>query len=369
MKSRLPPVLAHLAEVLSQEGPRLTPVSALMLALNDSPSLVCHVADLSVASGIEVQQLTAMIATVRRALREDSPRVPEQHVVSKVLLGEFCTSKTRGPRMLCAYTLDHGCINARTPAAVGKVEHFVKIDSKKTEDLWSLTETRLPAALNAARDPGIFDSPNHVATIKNAVALHVVRSLELWESHKRLWDQGLARLREWLLSQPEDALQRSFGSRHLGLLAPSGRRGRELMVDDLMEASRRLFGSGFLFRIDVEDYFTKACELLVRMGLEIICAEEGEFLIGDVPAFTVDRKRGALGFLEGVALATASTVFLPLGPRRLAALGPTNTWGSISESQVHVLNSLQIRKARRQVYMRRGSELAEAVRTQRPPGK
>ena len=64
-----------------------------------------------------------------------------------------------------------------------------------------------------------------------------------------------------------------------------------------MADSRRLFDNGFLFRIDVEDYFVKARELLAHSGLEIICAEDSEFLIGDVPAFSIDCKRGALGFL------------------------------------------------------------------------
>lgn len=180
MGSVLPPLLNHLAEVLSQEGPRLTPVTALMLVLNDDALLECHIVALSASSGIEAAQIVEMITTVRRAMRQDSPRVREQHVVSKAPLRRFTTSENGEAPMLCAYTFEHGCINARTPAAVGKVVDFVKIDSQTTEDLWSLTETKLPAALDAARDPGIFDSTDHVATIKAAVALHAVRSLELW---------------------------------------------------------------------------------------------------------------------------------------------------------------------------------------------
>jgi hypothetical protein len=71
--------------------------------------------------------------------------------------------------------------------------------------------------------------------------------------------------------------------------------------------------------------------------------------------------------MGGVPFADASTVILPLGPRRLAALGRTDTFRSVPGSFVKQLNAFQIMKAQTHVFMRPGSELESFVLTQRPP--
>jgi hypothetical protein len=139
------------------------------------------------------------------------------------------------------------------------------------------------------------------------------------------------------------------------------------MADDLLREPRRLSQSGYMFRMTVEDYFKKACDRISHRGLEIICPQHDEFLIGDTPAFTVDHKRGALGFRDGVSIDDATTIVLPLGPHRLVALGPKDEWVSVPQSFVEELNGFQVRKAVHQVFMRPGSGLQAFVKAQRPP--
>ncbi len=99
----------------------------------------------------------------------------------------------------------------------------------------------------------------------------------------------------------------------------------------------------------------------------LVPCEHGEFLIGDTPAFTIDRERDALGFTDNVSLEHPAT--LPLGPDRLAALGPKDEWLTVPASCVDELNRYQIRKAKERVFMRTGSGLQAFVRAEHPPGR
>jgi hypothetical protein len=100
------------------------------------------------------------------------------------------------------------------------------------------------------------------------------------------------------------------------------------------------------------------------VGLEILTpAEGGEFLIGDVPALTVRAGHAGVGVLGGIALAEAGSVFLPLGPRHVAALGRADTIIHLAPNQVAEANALQLRGAIDYVYLRPGSPLMGTVRS------
>jgi len=85
-----------------------------------------------------------------------------------------------------------------------------------------------------------------------------------------------------------------------------------------------------------------------------------------VPAIPIDATGQALGVLGGVPFADASTVILPLGPKRLAALGRTDAFRSVPGSFVKQLNVFQIAKAQPYVFMRPGSGLEPSVLARRP---
>ena len=320
---------------------------------------------LAAISGINSVELESLAAMVGQALDDRSRRVPRQHVVSRVLLRQFCEDVPEGPGLLSTYLLQSRSWKALPPSSVARVSNFVKTDSKETEDLWNLTETNLPTALRAALSSDPFADPRCVKTIKDAIILHLTRSYELREYHERRWAESLAVVRNWVLSQDASEIERRFRDKHHGLVPPSRRYARKEMVDDLLAEPRRLGASGFMFRVTVADYFTEACQRTSHWGLEILNPERGEFLIGDNPAFTIGHGRGALGFTEGVFLPNASSVVLPLAPYRLAALGSKNRLTVLGETWVAELNAFQVRKARNQIFMRPGSSLGEFVQQTR----
>lgn len=360
----LPAPLQLVAQVLRQDRGRATGRAVLFATAVGLDVFEKRIGDLAAVTGIGAQRLQEIVTIGRQALSSTSPVVHDQHVVSQVVLRRFCAPTAHGDRLL-SHSLQYGRALLRAPRGVGRLEDFVKIDSQETEHVWGTTEQELLAALDAARTRGIFKSQKYVAVIKDAIALHFVRSLDMLRAEELIWQHGLAAARASFLADKR-GMESLFYLKY-GLFPPSGETAREIIAADLLSTTARLFDSGAVFRLRVVDMFHAARDLSAARGLQIIRPQRGEFLIGDVPAITIDIKRRALGVLSGVAFGNATTVVLPLGPTRLAALGNADSFDSVPSTIVTQLNAFQIAKAKTNVYMRPGSGLESFVLSERPP--
>lgn len=243
----------------------------------------------------------------------------------------------------------------------GYVPDFLRYASKSAELLWQRTENQLPAAIRAAADRSLFRYPDLAQVIRDAIALHFVRSHQTLTMHEDAWTavRGQARV-QWL--DNEQMLEWAFYKRY-GLYAPPrGRQALEAMADELLRPMDALFDSGALLRVRIEDLFAEARRFANDAGLEIARPAAGEFLIGDTPALAVRFDREGIGPTGGVALGDAHRIVLPLAPGLIASLGPKDDFGVIPEQLVDELNDLQVRAAQRHVYFRPGSRLDDAVR-------
>ena len=181
------PELVHLAEVLRQELGRPTATTLLWVALTGVGEAERYLQQLADASRIDAGRLETTLACIRGALNDQSPREHHQHLVSQVLLRRFCQTDEHNVKRLDAYSRTDRRVSQKTPGQVAKLDDFVKIDSEDTEHLWRTTENLMHDALAAARTPSLFKMPKHVQTLKDAMALHLVRSLELYENHNEFW--------------------------------------------------------------------------------------------------------------------------------------------------------------------------------------
>jgi len=100
------------------------------------------------------------------------------------------------------------------PREAGKVKDFVPFASASMERVWDEVEQRLPHALALCDRDALYDAPVAVATIRNAIALHLARSLQTRELHFRAYheiratlslDPRMSRVRDGA-SEIEDAL-------------------------------------------------------------------------------------------------------------------------------------------------------------------
>ena len=113
----------------------------------------------------------------------------------------------------------------------GRVLNFVKVDSAATEVLWKELEDKLHDAFTHLDQGDLLDYPDHVATIKQAIALHFARSHETLEMSKRLWSQVLTSRREVYRAEPR-LLQLALDHRYHGLTVIS-HDAEELALDEL----------------------------------------------------------------------------------------------------------------------------------------
>ena len=286
-------------------------------------------------------------------------------MVSQVILRRFLGPTPQGDRLL-AYNLQYGKAKLRSTREVGKLTDFVRIDSEETERLWGLTEQALPAAIDAARTRRVLQNPRHVAVIKDAIALHFARSLDILESVNQDWRRTLSSARTAYLSD-RPAMEELFYRKH-GFVA-SGPAVAEEIADDLLRTAKDLYESGAYFRLRVVDLFEEARRMAAAARLEIIRPSRrgSSFLIGDVPAISYDAQHGALGVPGGVPFGNATTVFLPLTPTRLAALSRADRFEAVPARAVRQVNAFQVAKARGYVYMHPGSRLQSFAASERPP--
>jgi hypothetical protein len=94
--------------------------------------------------------------------------IPDQHVVSKVLLKRFAAKGGPRKRLIVPFNLDYpaGGHQLRGPDGCGKVRNFVPVASRSLELLWKPTEDALHDALLSVDDDTLFEKPAHLATIK-----------------------------------------------------------------------------------------------------------------------------------------------------------------------------------------------------------
>lgn len=314
-------------------------------------------------AGATEAELEAVAELARRATDESADRVRDQHVVSRVILRRFC-EPVGSAEKLAAHNLQWGASKLRTRTEVGKIVNFVKIDSATTEVLWQQVENGLHDALVALQEGRLFDDANHVLTVKRAITLHFARGREVGEFNERSWKDQLVQRREefrghhWLMRA---ALEHRYGP----LILPAGRAAEEIALDLLMEGTVRLFECGTVFRLRVEDEFQRGERLAKGLGLRILEATGGEFLIGDTPVVVLGPG-GQFGLRE-VGLAGAVTLALPLSPTHLAALHTSDEYVRIPPEAVEEWNRRQVLQATSHVYYRPGSSLAPFITATRLP--
>jgi Protein of unknown function (DUF4238) len=361
----IPLPLRFFADRLHEDGGRTLGRAVLFASIVGFDVVERRKGDIAAISGVPAERIQEIVDTGRQALSAASPKVREQHVVSRALLRRFLGPTKQGNRLI-SYNLKFGKPYLRAPGGVGKLENFVKIDGQETEQLWGLTEQNLPAAIDAARSRRVLQNPQHISVIKDAIALHFARSLDTLNSVNQNFQQMLSTARAaYLANRP--AMEQLFYLKH-GFVA-SGSTVAEEIADDLLGTATALYQSGAYFRLRVVDVFEETRRMAATARLEIIRPHRSrfQFLLGDVPAISVGPGGQGLGIPGGVPFGDATTVFLPLSPTRLAALSSVDRFEAVGAAAVRRANEFEVATAHDYVYMHPGSGLESFVASARPP--
>ncbi|MFJ4007402.1 DUF4238 domain-containing protein [Streptomyces sp. NPDC090023] len=296
-------------------------------------------------------------------LRPEADRhVAGQHVISQVLLKRFATRFGSSGLKLVPFNLDHpNRLHKRaSPRECGKVRYFARFASASLEQVWGKLETRIPDAAAAVDRGDVFQYEQHVQTLKDLIALHLVRSLNYRDVHERVFTKVYAEHRTALLTDKSDllrlaALQRS--GLHL-----AGPQGLVAAADEILRPSLANFENGADFRVRIENTFDKAKAMISAAGLEILVPAAGELLLGDTPALAIQQSETRTAF--NVAIGDSTAIVLPFGPRHLlVGRTPRNGMGIATAETVGLLNRLQIEAAHQRVYLRPKSGQEALVRS------
>ena len=345
--TNLPPIIRLLRDVLAADQGRGC-VNSLLAILGVGPDYVRqHITILDSALGVfspGVPGLSELICKAEGAVSTSRPTEERQHIISQVVLRRSVEPVSSVGKRLAYFDIATGQTTLAKARDVGYVENFVPVDSQATENLWQTVETRLGQAIKAARTGTALDSPTHMTTLRQAVALHFVRNPQTLIIHNQSFAEALKNGVDRLANTPLAA--EAFQQRHRLVAAgpEAGRLGAEAIYSRLI----KLHEEGGLFRLSVQRLFEKVCDRFETRGIQILTpgSTAKEFLLGDLPAITVNRATGAAGRDAGVTIDEADEILMPLTPRLLIVLGASNGTRSIPDDEVDSYNTLQARLAR-----------------------
>ena len=318
---------------------------------------------LSIASGIPIVELQDAATFCREVIDPNQPRVSNQHLVTRSILKNFSVH-TQSGYQLREFLVATG-LKTR-PTSVKRactVENFVKLDSQRSEEHWGRFETRFPEAIASAENSTLFSRPDLVEVIKDLLALHFARSYEIQVAIQNIRGPGISDFMTavglddaWLVQAHLDR----FGFEVTDLVVARGR--LEAAVSQEFNSHTE---SGVYFRLRIPDYFQGAREIVTNSRLQILrpSSANDEFLIGDNPLITPDITRSRLGILDGLPIANAATVIMPLSPKVSVALARQDSEEMINEEMVRELNRFQMQKAMKSVFFRPGSNLETTMAT------
>ena len=184
----LPPAIQVLVGVIAADAGRARAETLLMIIGADLVSVRRHLPAIEAELGSQsprIAALTALVDQAEQAVSTSSATRPHQHVISGAVLRKFVTAVPPAGRVLARVDLADGQLVLVVPNDVGYVDNFVPVDSAVTEDLRGQVESRLFAALKAARGGTTLGDPAHLSTLRNVVALHFVRNPHTLEIHNK----------------------------------------------------------------------------------------------------------------------------------------------------------------------------------------
>jgi hypothetical protein len=257
--------------------------------------------------------------------RMATPSTRAPHAVSKTVLRGWCDSNGQ----LARFSILTGGSEPRGPDGMGQARGLVLDSSPEFEHAWSRFENAWPQTRAAIEGGRAFSDPTVAEILRDCVATHMARSRDLIALHHGVWVNAatetaaalIAARRDSASPEPNEAI-RSWVDKQVAEVAASS-----FTAESMIEA------------------YADARELVARGGIEIVIADEGEFLISDAPALSLKAGVNGVGPLEGISWRAASTVVMPLGRRHAVAFGPADDEIHLDRDQVDHLNRHQVRSA------------------------
>lgn len=295
----------------------------------------------------------ALLRALKARAHEAGLNTRDQHTVSQALLRRFTRSVPGNKWQLSKIDLLHAPVHGRfdSPKGSGVIPEFVPFASTSLEQYWSLIENRFHAAFAAVDDRSVFSRPDQLSAVLDMAALHFARSPQMKQANKQSFRAAIESTKALMIRLYGRQDLNRFYQEETGIIVDGGVEP-EYVVGHMLKDLVDLAESGAVLRERVVAMYEDARACLNFFRLEILEPESGEFLIGDIPAVTVNAGTGALGVLGGVPLLDADSLVLPLGRDRLAWFhrGAATGYRVVPVAEVERLNRIQVLAAQEYVF-------------------
>lgn len=282
------------------------------------------------------------------ALQNDTTAVRHQHVVSQVLLRRFGAPNHNGGVELRVVALEYGRSRVRGVSGCGAIDDFVPAGSASAEQLWQWVETLLGAALDSAEAGTLFADLEHQRVIKDALALHFMRSPHLLISHYQSAARTWAESRAAAIKAQRHHLEQHFFD--TTGLHPAGVGALEVAFDDLARQRIDEILDGWTFRSRVEQNVDRMRTWLAEYSIEVLRAASPLY-ISDAPVVLAAAQRTRTGLAGGLGLLDTEEILMPITPQLAVRLTADQTgYTDIDAAQVDQLNVMQLTNAYRYLY-------------------
>jgi hypothetical protein len=306
---------------------------------------------------------------MRRLAAQASLAVHDQHLVSRVLLGQFAAPIGQGgAAQAWSLSLEHPDAEVRGrglhTCGQAPIPDFVRFASRSLEEVWGRVENDMHATYTALRNGSALQS-QHLEQLRDLIAIHHARSVQYYAVFEDSLRQARQQSHRFWEQYPR--LLDAIAVSRLGLPG-GGDAERELAFRELQRPINTWIEDGAMFRIMMESRYRRTKHWLRGVGVEIVSPSRGEFIIGDIPALAVRKGLPNAGVNGGIGLAVADAIVLPVAPDLLVRVldGPSR-YITADEEEVRELNDWQVRAAFRYVYLRPGTGMVEQIRSVERP--
>ncbi|MCU1494502.1 MAG: hypothetical protein JWO62_2266 [Acidimicrobiaceae bacterium] len=341
----------------------------LILLQGPGPEMLrTHIQEIHNALGSNspgIPELNEIIDLSGAAVSDASDTIPNQHYLSQATQRRFVEIVPGRGKVVRYVDLATGDSDVGKTEDLGNEFHFIPIDSKAAEKLWQTVESRINDPIDSAL-AGRTLTIAQERLLKDYVALHFARNPQLLEVHHKSVKSAVENQLEELARTPFAA---AAFYRKTGLhVAQLGGEAARIGARELQGRFTDLYERGALFRLTAQRIFEDVKDRIDPLGVELVtpASPSKEFLVGDVPALTVQEATGRVGVLGGVAVDEAEYLFMALAPQLVVALGPSDGYSSADDTRVDRLNNFQVNGARERVFFRPSAAFAVQIEAWRP---
>lgn len=276
--------------------------------------------------------------------------VKRHHLLSRVLLKQWLGPHPGFTELSC-YNISRDKIEQVGPRGISwRHERLHPTDPRGFEDFWRDTEHKVEPILSCINNGTIPVKDSWEDTLKDLLAIHLVRSITYVENHQMRFQAAIDNLD--LSEEPDDLLATAFMTNQDGVISSTSLQG-ELAHQNYRDYLKRKVGTGPYHSDAMKAIFpffrTSISKRKCALRRIPEASKDSTFLISDCPVLPLTISNGKPAVADQMFGPEVGTYVFPIGPKVSIQLSNVNSEQEASLREIDLLNELQIRNAQYEI--------------------